>query len=313
MNFQQMEYVLAIDSERHFAKAAAKCFVTQPTLSMMVQKLEEELGLKLFERDRKPVRLTRAGEEIIVRIRKILLETKLLKECAAEIRGTVTGVLKLGVIPTLAPYLLPLFLKSFTLKFPELQVFIYEMATEEMILSLKKGDLDIGLAATPLMEQSISEYLLFKEEFFAYVSSTKEVYNKRYLLPTQIDLKDLWLLEEGHCFRNQIFNLCELKKSEHEFNALHYESGSIETLINLVDSSGGITIIPQLAVLKLRPEQLTQIKEFIDPRPARQISLITMKEYPRKQIVDTLQSEIMRNLPNELNHKPLNAIPVLKN
>ncbi len=313
MNFQQMEYVLAIDTERHFARAAAKCFVTQPTLSMMVQKLEEELGLKLFERDRKPVRLTPAGEEIIIRIRRIVLETKLLKECAAEIKGTVQGVLKLGVIPTLAPYLLPLFLKSFTLKYPELRVYIHEMATDEMITSLKNGDLDIGLAATPLMENTLYEHLLFKEEFFAYVSSTKDAYNKKYLLPTQIDLKDLWLLEEGHCFRNQIFNLCELKHSEHEFNALHYESGSIETLINLVDSSEGITIIPKLAVLKLRPEQLTQIKEFVDPKPARQISLITMKDYPRKQIVDSLRAEIMQSLPDELADRSLTAIPVLKN
>lgn len=300
MNFQQMEYVLAIDRERHFAKAAAKCFVTQPTLSMMVQKLEEELGLKLFERDRKPVMITKAGEEIIKRIKIILLEAKSLKECAAEMRGTVTGVLRLGIIPTLAPYLLPLFLKSFTASFPTLQVYIEEMVTDEMIIRIKNGDIDIGLAATPLYEEKLDEILLFQEEFFAYVSSTNKIYAKKYILPSQIDINELWLLEEGHCFRNQMLNLCELRKTEQAFNALHYESGSIETLINLVDSSEGVTIIPHLAALNLRSEQKERIKEFTEPKPARQISLITLKDYPRKQIITALKSSILDHLPGDI-------------
>ncbi len=311
MNFQQMEYVLAIDKERHFAKAAAKCFVTQPTLSMMVQKLEEELGLKLFERDKKPVIPTKTGEEIIKRIRIILLEAKSLKECAAELRGTVSGIVKIGIIPTLAPYLLPLFLKSFTANYPALQVYIEEMVTDEMIVRLKNGDIDVGLAATPLYEDKLDEVLLFQEEFFAYVSPTNKVYAKKYLLPSQIDINELWLLEEGHCFRNQMLNLCELKKSEQSFNALHYESGSIETLINLVDSSEGITIIPHLAALNLRPEQMQRIKEFADPKPARQISLITLKDYPRKKLTLTLKEHILMNLPSELVLSDKKTIPVL--
>lgn len=311
MNFQQMEYVLAIDKERHFAKAAARCFVTQPTLSMMVQKLEEELGLKLFERDRKPVITTKAGEEIIKRIRIILLEAKSLKECAAELRGTVSGIVKIGIIPTLAPYLLPRFLKSFTGNFPALQVYIEEMVTDEMIVRLKNGNIDIGLAATPLYEDKLDEELLFQEEFFAYVSPTNKVYTKKYLLPSQIDINELWLLEEGHCFRNQMLNLCELKKSEQSFNALHYESGSIETLINLVDSSEGVTIIPHLAALNLRPEQMQRIKEFADPKPARQISLITLKDYPRKKLTLTLKEHILMNLPSELVLSDKKTIPVL--
>lgn len=311
MNFQQMEYVLAIDKERHFAKAAAKCSVTQPTLSMMVQKLEEELGLKLFERDKKPVIPTKTGEEIIKRIRIILLEAKSLKECAAELRGTVSGIVRIGIIPTLAPYLLPRFLKSFTANYPALQVYIEEMVTDEMILRLKNGDIDVGLAATPLYEDKLDEVLLFQEEFFAYVSPTNKVYDKKYLLPSQIDINELWLLEEGHCFRNQMLNLCELKKSEQSFNALHYESGSIETLINLVDSSEGVTIIPHLAALNLRPEQMQRIKEFADPKPARQISLITLKDYPRKKLTLSLKEHILMNLPSELVVSDKKTIPVL--
>lgn len=306
-----MEYVLAIDSERHFAKAAAKCFVTQPTLSMMVQKLEDELGIKLFERDRKPVLPTKAGEEIIRRIRIVLLEAKALKECAAEMRGTVTGTLRLGIIPTLAPYLLPLFLKSFTEKYPDLQVYIQEMVTDEMIIRIKSGDIDIGLAATPLFEDKLEEIELFQEEFFAYVSSSNEAYNKKYLLPSQIDTRELWLLEEGHCFRNQILNLCELQKSEQTYNALHYESGSIETLINLVDASEGVTIIPNLAALNLRPEQQKRIREFAEPKPARQISLITLKDYPRKQITETLRAQIISHLPSEILVTKKKTVPVV--
>lgn len=311
MNFQQMEYVLAIDKERHFAKAAAKCFVTQPTLSMMVQKLEEELGVKLFERDRKPVLPTKAGEEIIRRIRIILLEAKALKECAAEMRGTVTGTLRLGIIPTLAPYLLPLFLKSFAASFPTLQIYIQEMVTDEMIIRIKSGDIDIGLVATPLFEEKLEETELFQEEFFAYVSSANNTYSSQYLLPSQIDINELWLLEEGHCFRNQILKLCELKKSEQPYNALHYESGSIETLINLVDSSDGVTIIPSLAVRNLRTEQKKRIRQFSEPKPGRQISLITLRDYPRKQITASLKAEILAHLPPEILAADLKPVQVI--
>jgi LysR family hydrogen peroxide-inducible transcriptional activator len=297
MNIQQLEYIIAVDNHRHFARAASKCFVTQPTLSMMIQKLEDELNLKIFDRSKQPVTPTTEGVEIIKRARKILADTTQLKAYAAELNGEVTGELHLGIIPTLAPYLLPLFLKSFTQKYPQLKIFIREMITDEIIAKLKSGELDMGLLATPLNEPLLKEEHLFYEEFFVYASQSEKLPKKKYLLPGEINLNHLWLLEEGHCLRNQIFNLCELKKKEAEMENLHYAAGSIETLINLVDKDNGITIIPKLAALNLKSSQVSKIREFSTPKPVREISLVTVKSFPRKKLMDNLKTEIVKSIP----------------
>jgi len=297
VNFQQLEYILAVEKYRHFAKAAEQCFVTQPTLSMMIQKLEEELGIKIFNRDVKPVEPTKEGQEIIARAKELLAKANLLKAYAAELKGENNGELHLGIIPTLAPYLLPLFLKSFTESYPYLKIFIKEMVTNDIIEKLKTGDLDVGLLATPLQEPQLTELPLFYEDFYAYVSGDNAIPPKKMLLPKEIDLNKLWLLEEGHCMRNQVINLCELKKQDKNSNGLHYEAGSIETLINLVDKSNGITIIPHLATILLKPEQTKNLHEFADPKPAREISLVTIKDFPRKKLLENLKSSILAAIP----------------
>lgn len=297
MNFQQLEYILAVDKHRHFAKAAEQCFVTQPTLSMMVQKLEEELGIKIFNRDMKPVEPTKEGQEIIARAKELLAKAGLLKAYAAELKGENNGELHLGIIPTLAPYLLPLFLKSFTEENPALRVFIKEMVTNDIIEKLKTGELDIGILATPLQETQLSEQPLFYEEFYAYISSEKKLPAKKLLLPKEIDLNQLWLLEEGHCMRNQVFNLCELKKKDKRSDGLHYEAGSIETLINLVDKSRGITIVPHLATLLLKPSQQLKLHKFAEPKPVREISLVTIRDFPRKKTLENLRASILQHIP----------------
>ncbi len=303
MNFQQLEYILAVDKHRHFAKAAKQCFVTQPTLSLMIQKLEDEFGVKIFNRDVKPVEPTKEGIEIISRSRELLAKTNLLKAYAAELKGENKGELHLGIIPTLAPYLLPLFLKSFTEKFPHLRIYIKEMLTNDIIDKLKKGDLDIGLLATPLMEPQLSEQPLFYEDFYAYVSAKNKFPAKKLLLPREIELDKLWLLEEGHCFRNQVFNFCELKKQDKRSDNLHYEAGSIETLINLVDKNQGITIIPHLATLLLKPSQTEKLHKFADKVPVREISMVTINDFPRKKLFDNLKASILNSIPDSLLQK----------
>ncbi len=244
MNLQQLEYIIAVDKHRHFAKAAEKTFVTQPTLSMMIQKLEEELGIKIFDRTKQPVVPTKEGEEVISRAKQILADVNGLREFTRQIKHEISGELRLAVIPTLAPYILPLFLKSFAEKYPMLKITIREIVTDEIVESLKTGDVDIGMLATPLGDPKLEEHPVFYEEFFAYASANEKVSKKRYLLPKDIDLSKLWLLEEGHCLRNQVLDLCELKKKDFASDRLHYETGSIETLKNLVDHHHGITILP---------------------------------------------------------------------
>lgn len=302
MNLQQLEYIIAVDNYRHFAKAAEKSFVTQPTLSMMVHKLEEELGIKLFDRSRQPVMPTREGEEVIKRAKAVMAQVKHLKDYSKELMGGISGELHLGIIPTLAPYLLPLFLKSFHAKHPLLKIFIKEMVTDEIIEKLKHGRLDMGLLATPVHEPRLKEHPLFYEEFIVYASKEEKLPQKKYLLPKQIDINHLWLLEEGHCLRNQVFNLCELKKKGNE--NLSYEAGSIETLINLVDSNDGITIIPRLAEMNLKPAQKKKVREFANPKPVREISLLVADNFPRKLLLEEMKNYIVKALPpHMLQHK----------
>ena len=301
MNIQQLEYIIAVDNHRHFAKASEKAFVTQPTLSAMIQKLEEEFSIRIFDRSRQPVIPTSKGQEIILRARRVLAEVNELKNFVSELKGGTSGELSLGIIPTLAPYLLPLFLKSFREKNPGLKLFIKEMVTDEIIACLKTGELDIGLLSTPLHEAGLAEQKLFDEELYAYASACLDLPEKHLLLPEEIDLSHLWLIEEGHCLRNQVFNLCELNKMEIVNENLHYEAGSIETLINLVDAHGGITIIPQLATYHLNPSQKKKLCQFADPKPAREISLVAAKDFQRKKIIDQLRKEIVSNVPIKLN------------
>lgn len=298
MNIQQLQYILAVDDLRHFARAADRCNVTQPTLSMMIRKLEEELDVTIFDREKSPVEPTEHGAELIRRARQILADVDQLYEYVKSIRDEVSGEVQLAIIPTLAPYLLPLFLPSFADKYPRLKIVIRELVTPDIVHMLKSGEVDIGLLATPLHDPRLVEHPVFHEEFFAYTSTDNKASNKKYLLPKDIDLSKLWLLEEGHCFRNQVFNLCELKARDAESHRLHYQAGSLETLKNLVDHNRGITILPYLATRDLTKGQMKKIRQFAPPRPVREISLVTNVNYARKSILNALKLEIENCVPS---------------
>lgn len=300
MNIQQLEYIIAIDTYRHFAKAADACFVTQPTMSMMVQKLEEELGVKIFDRSKQPVVPTETGKQVIAQARRALSEIKELKEIVNSEKGLVTGSLKLGIIPTLAPYLLPLFLDNFRKHYPQVKIKITEMVTEAIVEDLKTGKLDAGLLVTPLIDNKIKEYPLFYERFFAYVSIGEPSYDKKYILPSDINPNHLWLLEEGHCFRSQILRLCELKRNSDTGSNLEYEAGSIETLMRIIESSGGITIIPELATKNLTETQMNHVRPFESPVPLREVSLVSHREFVKQRLLDALREEITQVIPAEL-------------
>lgn len=309
MNLQQLEYVIALNNHRQFARAAEKCFVTQPTLSMMVQKLEGELGIRIFDRSRQPIVPTREGEEVISRAKQIMADVNRLRDFARQLKQDVAGEVRLGIIPTVAPYLLPLFLKSFAEKYPNLKISIREMVTDEIIHGLKTDELDIALLATPLKDPKLVEHPLYQETFYAYVAETEKASKKRYLLPKDLDLSKLWILEEGHCFRNQILDLCELKKKDSASDRLHYETGSIETLKNLVDHYQGVTILPHLAILDLTKKQKEKIREFAPPKPVREISLVVNTNFHRARLLEAMKEEILKQLPESL--KPVKEARVL--
>ncbi|MDB5262804.1 MAG: transcriptional regulator, LysR family [Adhaeribacter sp.] len=314
MTLVQLEYIVAVDTYRHFATAAEKSFVTQPTLSMQIQKLEEELGVKLFDRSKQPVVPTEVGEEIIQQARLLLRQAQVIKQIISDKKGEIAGELRLGVIPTLAPYLLPLFLREFLQKYPKVKLKITELTTENIASCLKQNKLDVGLLVTPLQDHSLKERVLFYEELVAYVSKENALYGKKYVLPADIDLKMLWLLEEGHCFRSQILNLCELRSALPEGKAFEYEAGSIETLRRMVEQDNGITIIPELATLDFSAKQQMLVRYFDQPAPVREVSLVTHRDYVKKRLVEVLQAEILAALPAKVrNNKNERVVQIQSN
>ena len=298
MTLTQLEYIVALDTYRHFALSAEKCFVTQPTLSMQVQKLEEELGVKIFDRTKQPVIPTEIGSGILAQARRTLRESDMIRQLINDQKNTLSGELRMGIIPTLAPYLLPPLYKSMREKYPKLNLVIKESITEHVIHELKNNRLDCGIVVTPLNDPSIREDVLFFEELFVYVSKKNALSNKKYVLANEIDPKQLWLLEEGHCFRSQVLNLCELRKSS-DFH-FKYETGNIETLRRMVDKSDGITILPELAVMEFTRARLSLVKRLKQPSPAREVSLVTHRDHIKTRLIKTLKEEILHIVPPQM-------------
>lgn len=298
MTLIQLEYIVALDTHRHFVLASEKCFVTQPTLSMQIQKLEEELGVKIFDRTKQPVIPTEIGARIIAQARILLREAAVIPQLIAEQKDTMTGEIRIGIIPTLAPYLLPSLFKNIREKYPQVNLVVREIITEEVVQELKNNRLDCGLVVTPLKDSSIKEDILFYEELFVYVSKKNALVDKKYVLPTEIDPNELWLLEEGHCFRSQILNLCELRKhSELHFK---YETGNIETLKRMVDKSDGITILPELAIMEFSAAQMKLVKRLKEPSPAREVSLVTHRDHIKTKLIKTLKEELLMLVPKQM-------------
>jgi LysR family hydrogen peroxide-inducible transcriptional activator len=311
MTFVQLEYIVAVDTYRHFATAAGHCFVTQPTLSMQVQKLEEELGLKIFDRSKQPVIPTEAGREVIEQARKILGEKHVISEIVQAKKGVLSGELRIGIIPTLAPYLLPLFIQSFTSKYPQIKLVVNEMTTETLVARLREGRIDVGILVTPLQENGIREQVLFYEELLVYVSRKNAAYKKTYMLTQDIDPNKLWLLEEGHCFRSQIVRLCELRKASREGSHFDYEAGSLETLRRMVELNDGITILPELAAMDLTGKQQQLIRHFKKPTPMREVSLVVHRDFVKQRLVQALHQEILLSVPEKLRlNKNQNVVPI---
>ncbi|MBS1936089.1 MAG: LysR family transcriptional regulator [Bacteroidetes bacterium] len=298
MTITQLEYIVALDTYRHFALAAENCFVTQPTLSMQIQKLEDEFGVKIFDRTKQPVIPTEIGTGIIMQARIALREANMLKQLINDQKNELSGELRIGIIPTLAPYLLPPLYKLMKEKYPQLNLIVKEYITEHVLHELKSSRLDCGIVVTPLKDPSINEHVLFYEELFVYVSAKNALSDKKYVLAKEIDPNQLWLLEEGHCFRSQILNLCELRKS----TDLHfrYETGNIETLRRMVDKSDGITILPELAVMEFDKTRLKLVKQLKKPSPAREVSLVTHRDHIKTKLIKTLRTEILNIVPEQM-------------
>ncbi len=291
MNLQQLEYIVALDLHRNHVKAADHCHVTQPTLSMMVKKLEDELGAKIFDRSQ-PLKPTAAGEIVIQRARQILQEVKNLKDFIKAEKDSIEGEFRLGVIPTLAPYLLPRFLNEFLEKHPSVSFTVVEMQTEDIIKQLKSNRLDIAILVTPLDDKEIREMPVFYEPILLYTSEHLKYYQQDKVDVKSLSQDNLLLLEEGHCFRGQVMNLCTAKgkKVHHQLN---YQSGSFETLKAMVDNNYGYTLIPELAV----NNKNKHVKHFTSPEPVREVSLAVHQGFVKEALLTKLRDAILKSIP----------------
>lgn len=287
MTITQLKYVLAVAEHQNFTKAAEKTFVTQPTLSMQIQKLEDELEIQIFDRSKKPIELTGVGKKIVEQARNIVNESERMQDVVDQEKGFIGGTFKLGIIPTVMPTLLPMFLKTFSVRYPKVQLKIEELNTDEIITKLNDGYLDAAIAATPLEQEKIKERPLYYEPFMGYIPETHRLATKERLVSEDLDIDDILLLEDGHCFRDGIINLCKTSKNG-QIEKFQLESGSFETLIKLADEGLGMTLLPYLHTLDILPSQAKNLKQFQEPSPAREVSLIYGKSELKMQIINAL-------------------------
>ncbi|WP_114941086.1 hydrogen peroxide-inducible genes activator [Mucilaginibacter endophyticus] len=303
MTITQLEYIVAVDTYRSFVLAAEKCFVTQPTLSMQVQKLEDTLGVKIFDRSKQPVVPTEIGIEIISQARVMLSESEKIKEIISDRQKELSGELRVGIIPTVSPYILPKIIHGFIEKYPQVKLIVWEQTTDEIIQQLKLGMLDCGILSTPLHESNLTEIPVFYENFVAYVSKNSKLSKKKNIVPDDIDMEEIWILNEGHCMREQVLNICQRRKSTRGFQHFEYNTGSVETLKRMVDQNNGATILPELALSELSEKQLDKVRYFKSPEPAREVSIVIQRNFLKRRMIEALKAEILEFVPKRMKSK----------
>ncbi|WP_333601121.1 hydrogen peroxide-inducible genes activator, partial [Flavobacterium sp.] len=261
------------------------------TLSMQIQKIEEELGIQIFDRTKKPIQLTEIGQKIVNQSKNIVNEADRIQDIVDQQKGFIGGEFRLGIIPTVMPTLLPMFLNNFIKKYPKVKLIIEELNTNDIIEKLKNGHLDAAIAATPLEEEKIKEIVLYFEPFVAYIPENNSAYQKKEIEIDDLNIDEILLLQDGHCFRDGILNLCK-NQNQNEKNHFQIESGSFETLIKLADEGLGITLLPYLHTLDLNEKDTLKLKHFVEPKPAREVSLIFPKNELKIHIIDALRTTI---------------------
>jgi LysR family hydrogen peroxide-inducible transcriptional activator len=308
----QLEYLVAVDQLRHFGKAAKACHVSQPTLSMQLHKLEEEYGISFFDRTKQPILPTPEGIVIIEQAKSVLREMGKLDYICKNRKKEPSGEFRLALIPTIAPYLLPRFVGPFAKAYPKVKLSIEEMTTDQIIRALEEDRIDAGVLATPLQNESLHEIPLFYEPFMLYVSENHPLAKASQIHEDSLDAKDIWLLSEGHCLRNQIVRVCSLRGKPGIFPNVRFESGSLETVIRLVEQGHGYTLLPYLAAQTIQKSNRSNLKPFAKPTPSREVSIVCRRTQYKQFILDALAEEIRKNIPPELPQERSKGIEIVK-
>lgn len=296
MTLQQMEYIVALDKYRHFVLAAESCGVTQPTLSALIQKLEEELDVKIFNRDRKQVTPTDIGEKIIRQAQTALNEAYRIREVVADETSTTNGNLRIGILPTIAPYLVPDLIHHFRKSFPNVNLYIDEKENESLVKDLELGNIDMAITTLPESSKGLLEIPVYVERFVAYFSE-KCSKAQQFISKGEIPAEQIWILKEGHCLPHSGLNLCK----NGQFGNHIYQAGSIETLIRIVDKNGGYTIIPELHLRFLNDKQKEKVLPLqVNPPAQRQVSLLVKEDFVRERMMQAVLDVLQQIIPEEM-------------
>ncbi|MGD1848019.1 MAG: LysR substrate-binding domain-containing protein [Salibacteraceae bacterium] len=298
MNFRQLEYILAVHEQGHFGKAAEQCFVSQATLSAMIKKLEEELDIMIFDRSRSPILLTSHGEQVIKNARDIMAKAQQLKHLKSSLEGRLSGTLRIGVIPTVAPLLLPIIIKPFVKKYPDIKLKIKEATTDQLLSDLEADQIDGAILATPVEETDMHEYELYTEALKVYGVKDK---TKKLMSFQEVKQSTVWLLEEGHCLKDQVIALCGLDDQSCKLDGLEMQCNSFATLVGLVDDFGGYTLLPELYVNIMSKYRQSKTRPFIAPEPLRQISMMVYRPFVKKEQTDALV-QVIRSEVRKVTH-----------
>ncbi len=298
MTLQQMEYIVAVYRLRHFAKAAEQCGVTQPTLSAMIQKLEKELGTKIFERSSQQVTPTAIGKLIVEQAWEVLTRANRIKDIVEEQRHSLSGTFRIGILPTIAPYLLPRFFTKMEKENSSTDFQILEMKTAEITKAMQHGEIDAAIAVRLDELDIFNQTTLFYEQFIAYVAKNDALFAKKNIKTSDLSNEFLWLLDEGHCFRDQLVKFCNLKSATESKSK--YSLGSIETFMRMVESGQGVTFIPELALCQLSENQAELVRPFALPIPVREVVLLTPKDFVRQSIAEVIIKSVKENVPQSM-------------
>ena len=307
MTLQQMEYIVAVDKYRHFAKAAESCGISQSTLSSLVQKLEIELDVTIFDRNSHPVKPTAVGEEIISRAKLLLFNAAQVKELVATRKGESVGKVSLGITSTVAPYLLPKMLKYLSINHPDIELHVEEARVSTLVSQLERGELDIALLATPLNNGDLLEIPVYQERLMAYVSPDEPIYNDPDLQTGRLPVESVWVLREGYCPNRGVFPFCNYRAERQAV----YEAGSVETLIKIVDENGGYAIIPELHVPLLRKCQQANVRVLTNPEPSREIAFVVHRNFVRERLLNILADAIRTVIPPAMINKRLKKFSII--
>jgi LysR family hydrogen peroxide-inducible transcriptional activator len=296
----QLEYIVAVDTYRHFGRAAESCFITQPTLSMQIKKLEEDLEIIIFDRSRHPLLPTDVGQRIIEQARIVLKQNEEINNIVKDHKNQVSGLIRIGIIPTMAPYLLPVFIGNYKKKYPNIFIKVVEETTENIVKLLNKDLIDVGILATPLKEEKINEKPIFYEEMLIYANASHPLHKLKKITVKDIATPEIWLLSDGHCFRDQVVNLCSFLGTTDSPLPFHFEAGSLETLMNIVDREGGLTLIPELAKEGMSEKRLQNVLSFTSIKPLREVSLVYSRHFAKYKLINLLWREIRDSIPEAL-------------